>query len=140
MRFRKRKKPVVHKMTLEQSVETVALLAKHLRTYTPALAAIGSSPKKLVKQELISRLSKQILEDQEAIPDIVKIITNLTGVQAGEVSESLLERLVNSWKSNGMNEALVLCFKVGLLERSDIANASWVLSNWSQDGTTRRTS
>jgi|SRR3972149_2571202 len=140
MRFRKRKKPAVYKMTLEQSVETVALLAKHLRTYTPALAAIGSSPKKLVKQELISRLSKQILEDQEAIPDIVKIITNLTGVQAGEVSESLLERLVNSWKSNGMNEALVLCFKVGLLERSDIANASWVLSNWSQDGTTRRTS
>ena len=140
MRFRKRKKPVVHKMTLEQSVETVALLAKHLRTYTPALAAIGSSPKKLVKQELISRLSKQILEDQEAIPDIVKIITNLTGVQAGEVSELLLERLINSWKSNGMNEALVLCFKVGLLERSDIANASWVLSNWSQDGTTRRTS
>jgi len=140
MRFRKLKKPAVYKMTLEQSVETVALLAKHLRTYTPALAAIGSSPKKLVKQELISRLSKQILEDQEAIPDIVKIITNLTGVQAGEVSESLLERLVNSWKSNGMNEALVLCFKVGLLERSDIANASWVLSNWSQDGTTRRTS
>src|SRR3990167_4552040 len=98
MKFRKRKK--IHKMTLEQVIETVALLGKHLRTYTPLLAAIGSTKGK-IRRELIARTFTRLSDDENALHDVQKIVSNLTGINAGtEFSLKDFAKLPESWLAN----------------------------------------
>lgn len=116
-------------MTVRQALETTAILAKHLRTYSPFIAAIGSSKDKSVRQELIARLAAQLLTDADALTELTLAIENLTGAKGLSIAE-LLSRLNESWRVNGVDQLFSLCRAIGILADEDIANLVWAKTNW----------
>lgn len=116
-------------MTVRQALETTAILAKHLRTYSPFIAAIGNSKSKDVKQELIARLATQLLVDKDALPELVLAVENLTGEKNMPIEE-LLAKLNESWHVNNGNQLFSLCRAIGILNDADIANLIWAETNW----------
>ena len=119
-------------MPLPQALETAALLSRHLRTYTPIIAAIGSGNRKAVRQELLVRLATQLLEDEPARKDLLQAMSNLLGEEV-KILElgALAPALRAAWKANKMQDVMGLCYQCGILDKQDLANVHWVIANWS---------
>ena len=134
MKFpRKGKTEKIHKMDLRQSLETVAILAKHLRTYAPFIAAIGNSTDKTVRQELVVRIASQLIDDKDAFTELSTVISNLTGSDVGDVS-LLFDKLPEAWNANDMKRLFSACYSLGILDKADLANLAWAEANWRKHG------
>ncbi len=120
-------------MDLRQSLETVAILAKYLRTYAPFIAAIGNSADKGIRQELIVRMASQLVEDKEAFVELSTVVSNLTGSAVDDVN-SLFDKLPDAWKANDMKRLFGACYSLGILDKTDLANLTWAEVNWSKHG------
>ncbi len=122
-------------MALPVALETAALLAKHLRTYAPILAAIGGGGRLAVRQELLTQFAAQLLSDEDAWKDLQKALANLMGEPMEQLNlEQLIERLPEAWKVNRMGSVFGVCTQIGILDKRDLANYVWVTANWRRRG------
>lgn len=127
MRFLRRQKPLSPPMPLEKSLETAALLAKHMRTFTPSLALLFGNPKPGIRREVLQQIGERVAEDVELRADLAKIITNLLGEEADVAAlPTLFPRLLDAWRANRMERLFQICFQIGILDRADLANWLWV--------------
>lgn len=118
-------------MPLQKALETCGLLAKHLRTYAPILAAIGGSGRKAVRQELLAQFAAQLLTDEAAWADLQKALGNLLGEPVETLDlPTLLEKLPEAWRVNRMGSVFGVCVQAGIFDRTDLANYVWVTANW----------
>ncbi len=117
-------------MTVRQALETTAILAKHLRTYSPFIAAIGTNKDRDVRQELIARLATQLLVDKDALTELTLAVENLTGGVKNSSINELLSLLGESWRTNNVKQLFSLCRAIGILNDEDIASLIWAETNW----------
>lgn len=125
------KKPVLSKMTWQVALETMMLISKHLRTYTPLLAALGRRGTRVVRQELLIQFSEALHKDNEAFEDVKRIVGNLLGEAVEDVDFVNLPNLFKeAWRLNKMQDALRVGVALGLIDKTDLARALWVSANW----------
>lgn len=121
-------------MSSEASLETLVLIAKHLRTYTPILAAIGSASNKELRQGLVEKLAEQLESDEPARYDILKIVLHLSGQELSGIKyNELFTVFRKAWRNNNMNQVIEACVKLGIYDKPDLVNIDWVLKNWYKD-------
>lgn len=127
----RRNETPVRKMNWDVAIETVTLLAKHLRTYAPLIALVGRRGDKAFKQIAASRLATELSQDDTAEADVKKILKNLLGRDIESLDwKNLAKGVQMAWKVNRLHEVVGLCISFGLLENSDLANLVWVTENW----------
>jgi len=120
-------------MTLEKKLETIALLAKHLREYAPFVAAIGSAQTKKGKQLILAELSDKFLNDSDFRADILKVAENLLGKTLSELDSKVVKDIQVSWKTNRLDTAFAVLLELGILDRQDVANLIWIKTNWDKN-------
>ena len=125
------KKPVLSKMTWQVTLETTMLLSKHLRTYTPLLAALGRRGTRAVRQELLIQFAEALHKDKAAFEDVKRIVGNLLGEAVEDVDFVNLPSLFKeAWRLNKMQDSFRVGVALGLIDKTDLARALWVSTNW----------
>jgi len=110
-------------------------LAKHLREYGPLVAAIGRENKQPVKHALVEKLAQQFTRDSDAWADLVDIIALVLGqdVRADIRLEVVFEEFKQNWHANRLDDTLLIGHRLGIVTKSDVANWTWVVANWSKE-------
>ena len=121
-------------MSLEEKLRTIAILAKHLRGYAPLLAAIGQTKVSRERQYLVEKIAQQFARDTDEWADLMDVLALVLGQKANFDIQLLavLDEFKRSWQYNKMGDALLLCLKLGIITKSDLANWTWVGTNWSE--------
>ena len=118
-------------MTPAQSLETVALLAKNLRKFSPVVAALGRNRKQALSVALLQKAGELLSADTEAREELLRVVENLLGSKLDTLDWKRLAReLPEAWKRNEMEQALRIAIQLRILDKSDLANFYWVQANW----------
>lgn len=121
-----RKKAIYPKLDAVTAMRTVAMLAVLARTYTVILAAICQTDGE-ERLALVEKLASWLLKDVRGQEIVAEIYVNLTGKDFDiRDASGLATELPKAWKYHGVDELLKSCVQLGLLDKKDVVNLSWV--------------
>lgn len=127
------KKVVPHKMPPEAGLQTVAILAKNLRRLTPLLAFMGRQGLSSEQRVLaISVLGEELDKSEDLRNDVLTIYKNMVGTDVDFDLVKFAEQFPSAWQANRLDRYVSACVKIGIFEKEDLVNLSWIVNNWMQ--------
>lgn len=128
-RLRRDKMPQ-YEMPAEVAIDTAIIIVKHLRVLSPYLAAFSDTDDKEVKLELLSRVAKEVEDSPELKKDILKVLSNLTGVEIVTINKTTIDTASKTVGALDVKLLIESCVKLGIFNKKDIVNLTWIIQNW----------